>query len=177
MITDERLEQLADVKTICCCQDEEYQEMAAELLRLRQQLSEPALYGSGWTEWGGGGECREQFEEWYSKMMGTPLSVLENLRGGEQYKCTEGDRLDIAWQAWCASREPHKVATRPIPEQQARDANWIEWGGGGERPVDAQSCVDVKLRNGDVIHGWLSSSWQWDHCGEISDIVAYRSCN
>jgi len=39
MISDKRLEQLADVKMICICKDAEYQEMAKELLAYRKASS------------------------------------------------------------------------------------------------------------------------------------------
>lgn len=48
MITNDRLKQLSDKKTICVCRDEEYQEMAKELLTLRQQFS------GAWLAWDGG---------------------------------------------------------------------------------------------------------------------------
>ncbi len=44
MISNERLAQLADVKMICICKDDEYQEMAGELLALRKAFSEPAAW-------------------------------------------------------------------------------------------------------------------------------------
>lgn len=44
MISDERLAQLADVKMICICKDDEYQEMARELLALRKAFNEPVIY-------------------------------------------------------------------------------------------------------------------------------------
>lgn len=42
MLSEERLKQLADNKMICVCKDEEYQQMARELLALRKAFSEPA---------------------------------------------------------------------------------------------------------------------------------------
>lgn len=44
MISDERLAQLADVKMICICKDDEYQEMARELLALRKEKLMLGIY-------------------------------------------------------------------------------------------------------------------------------------
>lgn len=49
--------------------------------------------------------CRDQFEESYSKTCGTPKRVLESLRYNDTYHVTDGDRVDIAWRMWKASRE------------------------------------------------------------------------
>lgn len=49
--------------------------------------------------------CRDQFEESYSKTYGTPKRVLESLRYNDTYHVTDGDRVDIAWRMWKASRE------------------------------------------------------------------------
>lgn len=48
---------------------------------------------------------RDQFEESYSKIYGTPKRVLENLRYNDTYHVTDGDRVDIAWCMWKASLE------------------------------------------------------------------------
>lgn len=47
---------------------------------------------------------RDQFEESYSKIYGTPKTVLENLRQthGDDYLETDGDRLSRAWCMWKA---------------------------------------------------------------------------
>lgn len=47
---------------------------------------------------------RDQFEESYSKVYGTPKTVLENLRQthGDDYFETDGDRLSRAWCMWKA---------------------------------------------------------------------------
>lgn len=47
---------------------------------------------------------RDQFEESYSKTYGTPKRVLESLRYNDTYHVTDGDRVDIAWRMWKASR-------------------------------------------------------------------------
>lgn len=52
---------------------------------------------------------RDQFEESYSKVYGTPKIVLENLRQthGDDYRETDGDRLSRAWCMWKASRNTY----------------------------------------------------------------------
>lgn len=81
MVTNERLKQLADVKTICVCLDEEYQEMAAELLRLRQQLSEPVASKGNWVRWDGG-DC--------------PLAPTEKIDG-----MSRDGEISYHYDAWC----------------------------------------------------------------------------
>jgi hypothetical protein len=48
--------------------------------------------------------AREQFEAEYSELMGTPVSVLEKMRDGDEYRYTDGHRMQIAWLIWQASR-------------------------------------------------------------------------
>lgn len=79
-------------------------------------------------------KSREQFEEEYIKLMGTPLSVIMTLREDGNYRCTEGDRLQIAWKMWQASR-----ATVKIQLESEWDINYD-----GSRHYDADS-VDEKL--------------------------------
>lgn len=54
---------------------------------------------------------RDQFEESYSKIYGTPKCVLENLRQthGDDYRETDGDRLSRAWCMWKESRTTHDI--------------------------------------------------------------------
>lgn len=65
MISDERLKELADVKMICICKDEEYQEMAKELLAHRKAWSEPAEYQYRYYNHGAG--CFNGWERVYNK--------------------------------------------------------------------------------------------------------------
>lgn len=58
--------------------------------------------------------CRDQFEESYSKTCGTPKRVLESLRYNDTYHVTDGDRVDIAWRMWKASRE--ELVIKLIPD-------------------------------------------------------------
>lgn len=57
---------------------------------------------------------RDQFEESYSKTYGTPKRVLESLRYNDTYHVTDGDRVDIAWRMWKASRE--ELVIKLIPD-------------------------------------------------------------
>ena len=57
--------------------------------------------------------CRDQFEESYSKTYGTPKRVLESLRYNDTYHVTDGDRVDIAWHIWKASREQLVIELTP----------------------------------------------------------------
>lgn len=50
---------------------------------------------------------------------------------------------------------------------------WIEWGG-GERPVDGESIVDVKQRDNWTSEGDAAKCWKWNHVGDYADIIAYR---
>lgn len=54
---------------------------------------------------------RDQFEESYSKIYGTPKCVLENLRQthADDYRETDGDRLSRAWYMWKESRTTHDI--------------------------------------------------------------------
>lgn len=47
---------------------------------------------------------------------------------------------------------------------------WFVWSG-GECPVDRETLVDVKLRNGDAENGTEAVSWDWSHTDNGSDIV------
>lgn len=61
----------------------------------------------------------------------------------------------------------------PILEQQERGDGWIEWGG-GERPCDYRSVVEVRLRSGNERMARGALSWEWKHHNSICDIIAYR---
>lgn len=62
----------------------------------------------------------------------------------------------------------------PILEQQERgDGEWIDWRG-GECPVDGNKIVDIKLRDGEEVHGDKADILDWHHYGVSDDIIAYR---
>ncbi|XIH66559.1 hypothetical protein C1N58_12550 [Pantoea sp. SGAir0180] len=46
---------------------------------------------------------RQRFEVSYSNLMGTPTTVLCNLRTYGGYEYTDGDRLNITWAIWQAA--------------------------------------------------------------------------
>lgn len=94
--------------------------------------------------------------------------------------------VDIVPVLWCLTPDRYRVKPeQPAAEQQATpDADgWIPWAG-GERPVDSETIVEVRHRNG--MTGSSPASWfAWNYetnfkaCGhEIRhndcDIVAYR---
>src|SRR5471030_439855 len=86
----------------------------------------------GWTEaikrarWRGGeimmDKNREEFESEYSKVMGTPVTVLRILRDSESYKETEGDRLSLSWTMWQASRKAIEV---DLPTEMTREIDYV----------------------------------------------------
>lgn len=51
--------------------------------------------------------------------------------------------------------------------------DWIDHNG-GECPVDEQTSVQVRFRDGIVCHACQSFAFTWVHAGKASDIVAYR---
>lgn len=63
-------------------------------------------------------------------------------------------------------------------EAQSGKSNdgWIEWTGGTKAPLPIENwnTVDVKLRDGHVLHDYLVDELYWNHYGCNSDIVAYR---
>ena len=65
---------------------------------------------------------RDQFEESYSKVYGTPKRVLESLRYNDTYRVTDGDRVDVAWCIWKASREQLAVEL-PEPFKMAKSSS------------------------------------------------------
>lgn len=50
---------------------------------------------------------------------------------------------------------------------------WIKWEG-GKRPVDADTLVDCKLRDGYVEGCQKASFFDWSDIDSDSDIIAYR---
>lgn len=49
-------------------------------------------------------ELRENFEWWYSRSKGVPVTILVKLRDKEAYSGPEGDIITMAWEAWEAAR-------------------------------------------------------------------------
>lgn len=53
-------------------------------------------------------------------------------------------------------------------------SDWIEWNG-GEMPVEPDTRVYVKFRNGHQSFAAIKAlAWAWDHVNNPSDIIAYR---
>ncbi len=63
---------------------------------------------------------------------------------------------------------------RSIPPIKEADDGWIEWGG-GECPVDPETRVEVKFRDGQTGNG-RAINWWWQRGGvaQAIDIIAYR---
>lgn len=110
-------------------------------------------------------------EGYYCEALEIALSVLEQQDAKKQVSLREG--IDTVRSAIAESGGYNFEALKEQQELGEGEGEWIEWKG-GECPVDASSCVDVKFLNGDIIHGWMSGSWKWDHSGETGDIIAYR---
>lgn len=52
-------------------------------------------------------------------------------------------------------------------------SEWIRWNG-GICPVQKETVVDVRWRDGGLGLGKCSDFWAWDHQNGPYDIVAYR---
>ena len=61
---------------------------------------------------------------------------------------------------------PKSTAIKPQGE-------WIEWRGGEGSPVDKDSLVKVKWRNGAILED-AAYAFAWYHDGDHDDIIAYR---
>lgn len=58
--------------------------------------------------------------------------------------------------------------------EQEKTEGWIEWDGGA-RPVDFDTHVDVKFRDGDISKDNCAGNWRWKHTSaQVDDIIAYR---
>jgi len=57
----------------------------------------------------------------------------------------------------------------PILEQQERGEGWVEWGG-GERPVNPLTMVEVKIKSGENLPAEIASYWDWSN----KNLIAYR---
>lgn len=62
-----------------------------------------------------------------------------------------------------------------IPQQAKEGDGWVEWGG-GECPVDPNTMVQFKLRNGSFCASGIAGEPYWTHDPETADedIIAYR---
>lgn len=55
----------------------------------------------------------------------------------------------------------------------AKNEGWIDWGG-GRRPVDDVTEVDIKFRAGGIVYGVEAGKYYWPRTGQECDIIAYR---
>ena len=70
----------------------------------------------------------------------------------------------------------HYVQLTDVPEPTHEQGVWIPWYG-GKCPVDADTLVNWRLRNGSFSDDLVikeAGSLVWTHCGDYWDIVAYR---
>lgn len=64
------------------------------------------------------------------------------------------------------------VGVSPAP---ADATGWRPWGGGEQAPVDPDTRVEVRFRNGDESgEGCFAGDWYWGNDGDFCDIVAYK---
>ena len=61
-------------------------------------------------------------------------------------------------------------------EEYQSVGGWMKWGG-GKRPVSSGSMVNFVARGDVVILAGDAGSIEWHHCGDESDIIAYRLIN
>ncbi len=77
-------------------------------------------------------------------------------------------------EAIAASRQESKPAATPAPEP-ATDDGWIDWAGGECPPVEADTEVWLKFRDGTSSYGqWKARNYSWQHHGNGDDIIKYR---
>jgi hypothetical protein len=62
---------------------------------------------------------------------------------------------------------------RQDPKPAQADEGWTQWSG-GECPVDPETKVDLRLRNGELIQGYIARNGGWTHHNHSDDFVAYR---
>ena len=86
----------------------------------------------------------------------------EGCLAGHGFDC--GKKLE-KWDETIINREEYQSA-----------GGWMKWGG-GKRPVSSGSMVNFVARGDVVILVGIAGSIEWHHCGEESDIIAYRIIN
>ncbi len=100
---------------------------------------------------------RENFEAWF-----VGVAAEMKLFGAKDLEIAHRKAKDwFCWQAALASQQP-------------ADDGWVYWTG-GESPVNGETVVYVKFRDGDVDEGGTKAcNLDWTHAGECWDIIAYR---
>ena len=77
-------------------------------------------------------------------------------------------------EAMAASMQESKPVATPEPEP-ATDDGWIDWSGGECPPVEADTEVWIKLRDGTSSYGqWKARNYSWQHHDNCDDIIKYR---
>ena len=78
---------------------------------------------------------------------------------------------------WSLYKSGDDFRTRIITREEYQSAGgWMKWEG-GKRPVPSDSMVNFVARGDVVILVGIAGSIEWHHCGEESDIIAYRIIN
>ena len=78
---------------------------------------------------------------------------------------------------WSLYKSGDDFRTRIITREEYQSAGgWMKWEG-GKRPVPSGSMVNFVARGDVVILVGIAGSIEWHHCGEESDIIAYRIIN
>ena len=86
----------------------------------------------------------------------------EGCLAGHGFDC--GKKLE-KWDETIITREEYQSA-----------GGWMKWEG-GKRPVSSGSMVNFVARGDVVILVGIAGYIEWHHCGEESDIIAYRIIN
>lgn len=87
---------------------------------------------------------------------------------GRRVSCTSDDITDNAVRAEMGMNSRALDAALA-----AKNDGWIEWGG-GRRPVDDVTEVDIKFRTGGIAYGVEAGKYYWPRTGREYDIIAYR---
>jgi len=91
-------------------------------------------------------DSRAQFELAYSNLTGTPVSVLKNLRDSDEYRETEGDRLNISWSMWQSSRAAIVVELPPAMGGAQTKWDGTDWNVMREHAVKAIRAAGITVK-------------------------------
>lgn len=116
-----------------------------------------------------------------SKQYDHMCALLDNYRDAVVALQTAApeDVVTAAYQFAEADREVHTalhalVDLDGIAKEAAERAGWIEWGG-GDCPVAAGTCTEVRFDDGETSKDRSPETWAWWHNqGEGNNIIAYR---
>ena len=130
-----------------------------------------------------GEECgfivQEEDGELYSTHNVAPLFSGEatwHRAAGDDLKCGYfGLNLDLAndWSSAIVTRADWEAERAKLKAPKANGDGWIRHRG-GKCPVDGDTVVDIRCRNGRVYEGELALHFIWKHSNDIGDTMAYR---